>query len=255
METGGSKCKFLIVFIVNAIMILSISVLTPRYAYALAFTPTESEWLSWPDYCRARYVVSGAGVGSSFKQRVSSTEVTMQELRMGEEAWYWLHHYCAAIAYLSRAEATQDTDRKNFWLGEADGNAIGHYQRIKRKNPMFPDTVITLAKMEKMRGNTSAALTYLEEAMEAHPTSTSPYAFSAIIYKDLGDLDKAVEVLVRGNKAASGNSAELHYFLGLMYVEKNNLELAKKHAAYAYELGYPLPGLKAKLRRRGVELP
>ena len=40
---------------------------------------------------------------------------------------------------------------------------------------------------------------------------------------------------------------EAHYNLGLVYVELNNTEAARKHATIAYDAGYPLMGLKNKL--------
>lgn len=48
------------------------------------------------------------------------------------------------------------------------------------------------------------------------------------------------------------NSAEVNYNAGLMYAELREYDLAVKHAQRAYELGYPLQGLRNKLRRLGV---
>lgn len=67
-------------------------------------------------------------------------------------------------------------------------------------------------------------------------------------------MQKAHEVLLAGNKACDGDSAEIHYFLGLLLVEENKIDEAVLHARRAYELGYPLPGLMAKLERLGKKL-
>ena len=48
------------------------------------------------------------------------------------------------------------------------------------------------------------------------------------------------------------NSPEVHYNLGLYYYDTSNYALSVKHGRKAYELGYPLPGLKDKLIRKGV---
>jgi tetratricopeptide (TPR) repeat protein len=50
------------------------------------------------------------------------------------------------------------------------------------------------------------------------------------------------------------DSAQVHYNLGLVYLELGNLEQAAEHARRAYTLGHPLPGLRNKLAERGVEL-
>lgn len=48
------------------------------------------------------------------------------------------------------------------------------------------------------------------------------------------------------------NSADVHYNLGLYYLDTNKLNLALSHGHKAYELGFPLQGLKDKLKKRGV---
>lgn len=48
------------------------------------------------------------------------------------------------------------------------------------------------------------------------------------------------------------NSSEVHYNIGLLYYDTNELGLAVSHGRKAYELGYPLPGLKNKLIKKGV---
>jgi len=47
------------------------------------------------------------------------------------------------------------------------------------------------------------------------------------------------------------DSAEAHYNIGLLYVKLKEYELAREHAVRAYDLGYPMPGLKSKLARLG----
>lgn len=48
------------------------------------------------------------------------------------------------------------------------------------------------------------------------------------------------------------NSSEVHYNLGLYYYELGKLSQAVMHGHKAYELGYPLPGLKEALIKKGV---
>ena len=48
------------------------------------------------------------------------------------------------------------------------------------------------------------------------------------------------------------NNSEIHYNLGLLLVAKNDYPAALKHAHIAYSMGFPLPGLKNKLKKLGV---
>ena len=47
------------------------------------------------------------------------------------------------------------------------------------------------------------------------------------------------------------DATEAHYNLGLMYFNKQNFSKSVEHARLAYDLGYPLPGLKSKLIKKG----
>lgn len=47
---------------------------------------------------------------------------------------------------------------------------------------------------------------------------------------------------------------EVHYNMGLLYIELGELDKAAASAERAYALGHPLPGLQMKLKRLGVKL-
>jgi tetratricopeptide (TPR) repeat protein len=49
----------------------------------------------------------------------------------------------------------------------------------------------------------------------------------------------------------SGDSATVHYNLGLLYLDLKDYDRSVQHARKAYDLGAPLPGLKNKLAQAG----
>lgn len=51
--------------------------------------------------------------------------------------------------------------------------------------------------------------------------------------------------------ALAPESAEANYNIALLYVDRKEYALAREHAKKAYEFGFPLPGLRAKLERAG----
>jgi tetratricopeptide (TPR) repeat protein len=65
-----------------------------------------------------------------------------------------------------------------------------------------------------------------------------------------GDLEMALAEYEIAEKLGPPN-AELHYNMGLLYVDLKRYDAAREHAQKAYELGYPLGGLKARLHRLG----
>jgi tetratricopeptide (TPR) repeat protein len=66
-----------------------------------------------------------------------------------------------------------------------------------------------------------------------------------------GELDAALKQYKQAENLLP-NSAEVHYNLGLLYVDKKDFKNAQFHAEKAYRLGHPLPGLRNKLIAAGV---
>lgn len=215
------------------------------------FAPTETEWTLWPSYCRARYVVSGAGRNTLYTRRVPASEVASQQRAIGDRAWAWLHHYCAGLIYMDRAKATTDARVSAHLLANAQEEFVGQYERVPPEDPFFAVLVTTMARLYREQGLTEEALAILAEGIAAQPSAPSPYAFAGLILREEHRLDEAKQMLLAGNEAVNGRSAEIHYFLGLILIDVGDIDGAAEHAQQAYALGYPLPGLREKLRRLG----
>lgn len=65
-----------------------------------------------------------------------------------------------------------------------------------------------------------------------------------------GERDDAISHL-QAAEANAGDSATVHYNLGLLYLDLKDFDRSVRHARKAYELGAPLPGLKNKLAQAG----
>ena len=70
------------------------------------------------------------------------------------------------------------------------------------------------------------------------------------LYKD-GKYDEARKVLQDGLDKVSNPSAEMHYFLGMIELKQGSFDSAREQAQKAYKLGYPLPGLRNRLKAAG----
>ncbi|MDQ3186938.1 MAG: tetratricopeptide repeat protein [Pseudomonadota bacterium] len=66
----------------------------------------------------------------------------------------------------------------------------------------------------------------------------------------LGRSDAALEQLKEAINLQPENPT-INYNLGLLYMQKKDYEQARTYAKKAYELGFPLPGLKNKLMEAG----
>jgi tetratricopeptide (TPR) repeat protein len=91
---------------------------------------------------------------------------------------------------------------------------------------------------------------YFYYAMRLQPNDGTVLAIYGIYLHRVGRLDEALERYNQALEFAS-DSADLHYNLGLLYFDLSNFESSREHAIQAYDLGYPLPGLRTKLQKAG----
>lgn len=230
---------------------LVLACLLPTLASAYSFEPTDLEWASWPEYCKARYVTTNVGGGSKLAQRYSQTQVATQRRAIGEPSFLHVHHYCAGITWLSRAKVEANPDRRKSYLEYANTEISYTYDRIPDSSPIYPTVAVNMARARLAHGDAEAAIAAIEHAAEAHPSDPRPYIGMAVIYRDMKKLDLAREALLKGDTATEGASAEIHYTLGLVYFELDDKEKSLEYARKAYDKNYPLPGLQQKLKRAG----
>ncbi len=96
-----------------------------------------------------------------------------------------------------------------------------------------------------------SAACYFERGIKFKPTDGIVRLIYGIYLHKSGNIDAALVRYQEAEKLAP-ESADVQYNLGLLFFELKQYKKAKTHAIKAYELGYPLPGLKIKLRDLGV---
>ena len=91
---------------------------------------------------------------------------------------------------------------------------------------------------------------WLRHAREFAPDDVDVILAEAYFHHRKGDLQRAKaeysEALARGTA-----SLEAHYNLGLLYFDMKDCQNAREQARIAYTSGYPLPGLRNKLKKAG----
>ncbi len=87
-------------------------------------------------------------------------------------------------------------------------------------------------------------------APELRPADATARMLYAIYLHKKKNYQKAQEQYESALSITPDNS-EIHYNLGLLLTAKKNYPAALKHAHTAYSLGFPLPGLKNKLKKAG----
>jgi tetratricopeptide (TPR) repeat protein len=233
---------------------LVVGLLLSQFAFAMSFEPTEAEWPTWQPFCQARYMESAAGRNSPFADRIPAAAVRSWEARLGSEVWYGLHHYCGGLILENRAKRDPDKRQRTLTLKRVIEEYAFTMRRISSPNPIRAEIAARKGLVHRDLGEIEQAEETLEVAIQDCIKCAVGYQAKSMFYRDRGDLVKAREVLEKGNVATEGQSADLHYFLGLVLLDMKEFDAARQHARSAYDLGYPLPGLRDRLASAGYPL-
>jgi tetratricopeptide (TPR) repeat protein len=91
---------------------------------------------------------------------------------------------------------------------------------------------------------------YFERALAMGTNDPAIYVLQGIFFHRSKQYQDSLRSYDRA-LAINPNLAELHYNLGLLLIDMKDYAKAREHAERAYELGYPMPGLRNKLQRLG----
>ncbi|MBA4141415.1 MAG: tetratricopeptide repeat protein [Nitrosospira sp.] len=105
-------------------------------------------------------------------------------------------------------------------------------------------------KTLKPEGSSRSVLCFFDRAIRFKPDD----GMARMLYGDYllksGQPNDAAEQL-RIAAALEPENPNINYNLGLLYMQKKDYEQARAYAKKAYDLGFPLPGLKNQLMRAG----
>jgi tetratricopeptide (TPR) repeat protein len=228
-----------------------VSSILPGVASAFTYVPTEREWAAWTPYCRAKYAKTIIGRKTDYSTRVSQAEIERWNRALGEVAFTHIHHHCMAVSYLNRARLDANEKKRMADLDVALDNSTYAIQRIPISSPVYADVAINHALILDSSGRYGEAQRVLESLVEGKPESSAGYVALGYLYASHGDKKQARAILEKGNLAANGQSADIHYNLGLICAELHDYDCAVSHAKSAYDAGHPLPGLRDKLVAAG----
>ena len=219
-------------------------------ALAYTFRPTDIEWQTWPDYCKAKYVWTNIGKKTKFVDLVSPAQKS--ELAQWEaEGIRGLHHHCTGTIWLARARLERSPQQKRYMLNNAMGESRFSYNRSNVHSPKFAYIATQIASIYYEQGEYDPALQVLLKALADNPDNDILYSATAVMQRKLGHTKEAKDTLLLGFEAMDGKSAEISYNLGLLSLELGETDDAEKYAKLAYEQDFPLPGLRNKLKELG----
>jgi tetratricopeptide (TPR) repeat protein len=241
--------KFVSSFILVASLLSATAVM--GYSYG---PESQAEWDGWPEYCKARFTVSLIGRRDSAFGSDIGPDVTERWKNELGDCFGYLHHHCAAVLQLNRAQSARKAQDRNFALEAAIKEDKFAADNCPASNPFSANIATHMAMTFAEGGALAKANEFLDRAIQTHPSYGQSYLVKAALLKKSGKAAAARDVLLEGNEATNGKSAEIHNALGFSYLNSKEYEKAREHARQAYVLGFPLPGLRDRLAKAGYGL-
>ena len=244
--------------IVLILLVIGLALLSPSLGEAYAFRLSEVEFRSWPAYCKVAYVRTNIGRKTTYHSLIPDNENVIGSSALASHPPFGeggVHHLCAGMKWLERARIETQEQQRELYLTRARSEI---QYTLERANP--GSWVFTLASTQMAivlieNGQESAALELIGKAIAAAPSEPDLYVSKAIIHYKQQRFALARDALIEGDKIVAGESADIHYNLGLVYLKLGDHNDAAERAYQAYKLGYPLPGLRRQLKRLGYWNP
>ncbi len=229
------------------LVICSLLILMSSQVSGFTFTLSEDEFNTWTERCQALFLSTNAGQRSPFFSALPRELISYYRKMGNENGGPW--HYCKSKIVLQRAKIAIDPVKKQRFYEEAQREATYTYVRMPKENPWIAEIAVTLGQIHEGLKDDVKAMSYYYDAIRLHPQNTNSYAALSLLLRKSGDIKEAISVLHTGVGNAKEEPAELYYLLGFLYIESGQNDKAIEYGKKAYELGYPLQGLKARLQK------
>jgi Tfp pilus assembly protein PilF len=154
---------------------------------------------------------------------------------------------------VERYHFTDDVEQLRRGNTTKIGGDLTYTLRVFPNHPRALHAMAELARKQKRPrpdGSPYTVECWFERALRFRPDDPDVRMVIGIQFLKEKQFDKAIDQL---KLAVEGlpNRSDVHYNLGLAYYRKGDYDSALASAKRAYELGFPLPGLRDMLKKAG----
>lgn len=236
-----NKALFLLALCTGALFGLSAA---PAEASDITMTPVE--WYALPDFCRPAILGSIYIHRVPFELRGSATEGAKTSGGARNASGIpGAHHFCFGLIHLSRAKRGGE----NYDAAVRQFNYS--YQQMSGNAPMFSYVSANLGRALYGHRKKADAAKVWTEAISLQPQRRESYL--ALAEALLGERrpEEALKVLKKYEDNKESDYPDAEHFLAQTYFDLKKYDEAKTHAERAYALGYPVFGLRDRLKQLG----
>lgn len=199
-----------------------------------------AEWNGLPDYCKAAILQSG------YRHIVPSTNTLTvpwaRSLGFNEHGLGGAHHFCMGLVHMDRARMGRGTYK------DAIGELSYSQSQMDLTEKGYPYATSYLATAHYRAGNRGKANSLWQGCIQAQPQNR--YCYLSMADALIADKrpQQALDLLLRYDEVKDGEYPDAEHFIARAYYETKRYPEALKRAERASELGYPVSGLRDKLR-------
>ena len=157
------------------------------------------------------------------------------------------------LSLVERAHFTREVE--NLVRGESSYDPLEDLEYTLRAFPNHHRALYSMANYHLRKGLSKRGQytidCWFDRAVRFAPSDAVVRIVYGVFLAKKGDEQGALDQYRQGLDM-NPRLAEGHYNIGLLYANLDQMDMAVDHAKRAYELGYPLPGLRNRLRRVGA---
>lgn len=146
-------------------------------------------------------------------------------------------------------------DVENLVRGQSSAYIMGDLDFVLRAVPNHHGALVSLMRYDSKRVAAErkyfSTECYFQRAVTFRPDDAAAHVLYGIYLVRIGKMSEAKDEYLIALELQP-DYAEAHYNLGLLYVKQKEFELAVQSARKAYDLGFPLQGLRRQLDRAGA---
>ena len=170
----------------NLLVVVPLLIWGSNANFVYAYPKTDADFAKLPEYCSARMNRTGPASQKRWKRI------------MGQSGWLHLHHYCAALNSINRANLGTRADRIEDSLERALHSINGVLETTGKSFVLRPELHLNKGKVLVRLKRFGDALFEFKKAISIKPDYIPAYSALSDLYVKTGDRENAVRILKTG---------------------------------------------------------
>jgi tetratricopeptide (TPR) repeat protein len=240
------------------------ALLLPRVVSAFNWVPTELEFYTLPDYCKAKMssLLRGNPRAHTYSRMLmSKTQIERWQKRVGSDFKH-LHHYCRGVALLSLAEDPVRRERVRMGRNRVKPSREHLYKEAVSEiaytrnqsgpsRPLWKPMSLDYGRALAGARQSNQANKVFEQVIERFPRSADAWVAHARAVKRRGDVNGSISILEEAlNNVGDDGRGSVLFWLANYQLDLGDINRARETTGRAEAAGMEVDRLWRKLGGR-----